>query len=75
MISSDLHHWLEYVSMSEDEFWSIADTFRDHRVWWIENNAWMKKDIDNEIRSYGNVALNSDQKNDFNKKRENLENK
>ncbi len=72
VVSSDLQHWLQYVNMSEDEFWNIADTFRDHRVWWIENNAWMKKDIDNVVRSYGHVALNEKQKNDFSKKRKEI---
>ena len=26
VVSSDLYHWLDYVDMSEDEFWNIADT-------------------------------------------------
>ena len=65
VISSDLQHWLNYVNMSEDEFWNIADSFRDHRVWWIENNKWMKRDIDGVVRSYGNIALNESQKNNF----------
>ena len=52
--------------MSEDEFWNIADTFRDPRVWSIENNAWSKIDIDGKVRSYGHVALNISQKKDFN---------
>lgn len=70
VISSDLQHWLNYVNMSEDEFWNIADSFRDHRVWWIENNKWMKRDIDGVVRSYGNVALNESQKNNFLKKKD-----
>lgn len=40
----DLHRWLEYVGMTEDEFDRIADTFRDPRVWWMEDGAW-KRDI------------------------------
>ena len=59
VVSDDLYHWLDYVDMDKQEFWKIADTFRDPNVWWIENNAWMKKDIDNVVRSYGHVALNS----------------
>jgi N-acetyl sugar amidotransferase len=70
VISSDLQHWLNYVNMSEDEFWNIADSFRDHRVWWIENNKWMKRDIDGVVRSYGNIALNESQKNNFLKKKD-----
>ena len=69
VISSDLQHWLNYVSMSEDEFWNIADGFRDHRVWGIENNQWVKNDIDGVVRPYGNVNLNESQKNNFLKKK------
>ena len=72
VISSDLYHWLEYVSMSEDEFWNIADTFRDPRVWRIENNSWQKTDIDGHVRSYGLVALNNNQKEEFFKKKKEL---
>ena len=36
VVSKDLAYWLNYVEMSEDEFWHIADGFRDPRVWWIE---------------------------------------
>ena len=35
VVSSDLQYWLNYVDMSEDEFWQVADTFRDPRVWRI----------------------------------------
>ena len=38
VVSSDLYHWLNYVEMTEKEFWFIADTFRDPAVWWIKNN-------------------------------------
>ena len=57
VISSDLHYWLDYVDMSEDEFWSIADTFRDPRVWWIEDGKWYKDNIWGASESYGNVNL------------------
>ncbi|WP_085906803.1 N-acetyl sugar amidotransferase [Kiloniella majae] len=40
---SDLKRWLEYVDMSENDFDSIADTFRDPRVWWIEDGKWKRK--------------------------------
>ena len=39
----DLQRWLEYVEMSEAEFDCIADTFRDPRVWWMENDHWKRK--------------------------------
>lgn len=40
--SSDLKRWLDYVGMTEDEFDSIADTFRDSRVWRMEQGHWVK---------------------------------
>ena len=51
----DLERWLEYVEMEESEFDEIADTFRDPRVWWVENGKWHKWCIDGKIRSYGNA--------------------
>ena len=57
VVSSDLQHWLEYVNMNEDEFWKIADTFRDPRVWWIENGDWYKNNIWGTKSSYGKVYL------------------
>ncbi len=70
IVSSDLEYWLNYVDMSVDEFWKIADTFRDHRVWWIENNSWHKQDIDGKVRSYGSVNINKEQVINFNQRRE-----
>ena len=57
VVSSDLYYWLDYVDMSEDEFWSIADSFRDPRVWWIEDGKWYKDNIWGASESYGNVNL------------------
>lgn len=39
----DLQRWLTYTGMTEDEFDRIADTFRDPRVWWMENGTWVRK--------------------------------
>ena len=36
VVSDDLYEWLSYVEMSESNFWQIADTFRDPRVWSID---------------------------------------
>lgn len=66
VVSSDLYHWLDYVNMSEEEWWSIADTFRDPRVWWIENGEWYKHNIWETPCSYGKVHLNSGQIKSFN---------
>jgi imidazoleglycerol phosphate synthase cyclase subunit len=43
--SRDLQRWLTYVGMTEPEFDRIADTFRDPRVWRIENGAWVKDEL------------------------------
>lgn len=60
VVSQDLYYWLNYVNMSEDEFWSIADTFRDPRVWWIEDGKWYKDTLWGEPTSYGEVSLAND---------------
>jgi imidazoleglycerol phosphate synthase cyclase subunit len=39
----DLYRWLEYAGMTEDEFDRIADTFRDPRVWWMEDGRWVRQ--------------------------------
>ena len=57
VVSQDLFHWLNYVGMSEDEFWATADTFRDPRVWWIETGTWWKDNIWGSPSSYGPVHL------------------
>jgi N-acetyl sugar amidotransferase len=43
--SSDLYYWLDYVGMTEAEFWKVADAFRDPRVWRKENGQWVKDNI------------------------------
>lgn len=47
VVSSDLYYWLDYVEIKEKEFWNIANSFRDPRVWrknpkgdWIKDNIW-----------------------------------
>jgi len=45
VISSDLYHWLDYVGMSEEEFWHVANGFRDPRVWRKENGDWVKDNL------------------------------
>ena len=65
VVSSDLEYWLNYVDMTEAEFWEIADTFRDPRVWWIEGGKWWKDNIWGEPCAYGPVHLNKSQIADF----------
>ena len=72
VVSSDLYHWLDYVDMTENEFWKIADTFRDPRIWWIKNNEWWKDNIWGKPSSYGPVHLSEKQIEDFNKRQSNL---
>jgi len=68
VVSDDLYYWLEYVQMQEEEFWSIADTFRDPRVWWIENGQWWKDNIWGEASVYGRVHLELSQQEKYKRK-------
>ncbi len=47
VVPGDITRWLDYVGMPRSEFETIADTFRDPRVWvrnehgqWIKDNIW-----------------------------------
>ena len=60
VVSSDLAYWLDYVGMSEDEFWATADKFRDPRVWTIQNGLWWKDNIWGVPASYGPVNLSTE---------------
>ncbi len=53
----DLERWLEYVDMDETEFDRVADTFRNPRVWWIEDGQWHKHDAWGGASAYGVVKL------------------
>jgi N-acetyl sugar amidotransferase len=57
VVSDDLQYWLKYVDMTEEQFWTIADRFRDPRVWWIENGTWCKDNIWGGSSSYGEAHL------------------
>lgn len=57
VVSQDLFHWLNYVGMSEAEFWTTADCFRDARVWWIQDGQWWKDNIWGKPSAYGPVHL------------------
>lgn len=59
--SSDLKRWLKYVNMTEEEFDATCDTFRDKRVWRIENGQWVKDNIWGGSSAYGPVHLPRDQ--------------
>ena len=72
IISKDLTHWLNYVDMTSEEFWKIADTFRDPRVWRIKSNKWFKDNIWGEESSYGDVHLDAKQVEEFKNKQKNI---
>lgn len=65
--SKDLYRWLKYVGWTEEEFDCVADTFRDPRVWWIENGEWRKDNIWGESSSYGKVYLTEEQQEKYKK--------
>jgi N-acetyl sugar amidotransferase len=52
----DLQRWLAYVDMSEEEFDATCDTFRDSRVWRIEDGQWVKDDPWGGSSAYGKVT-------------------
>ena len=62
VVSSDLDHWLKYVDMKEKEFFEIADSFRDPKVWWIENNKWHKHNLWGGSSDYGDVYIDDKSK-------------
>lgn len=57
----DLNRWLKYVNMSEEEFDATCDTFRDKRVWRIEDGQWVKDNIWGGSSAYGPVHLPPEQ--------------
>lgn len=65
VVSSDLYYWLDYVEMTEQQFFNISDTFRDPRVWTIKDDCWWKDNVWGEFKSYGKVHLSKDQKEVF----------
>lgn len=69
VVSKDLYFWLDYVGMSEDEFWATADTFRDPRVWWIEGGEWWKDNLWGTPSAYGPVHLQIDAQEKYKKDR------
>ncbi len=52
-----LRYFLSMTGMGEEEFFHIADAFRDPRVWRIENGKWWKDNLWGEPSSYGEVLL------------------
>lgn len=65
----DLERWLKYVNMTEEEFDHICDTFRSSNVWRIEDNKWVKDNINGESSEYGNVHLSNEEIENFMKRK------
>ncbi len=61
----DLDRWLKYVNMEEKEFNIIIDSFRDPRVWWIEDGYWWKDNIWGESSSYEKVYMDPDKQSKY----------
>jgi len=51
VIPDDLYYWLKYVGMSEKEFWRIANSYRDKRVWRFKSGVWTKDNIWDQKKS------------------------
>jgi len=56
-----LDHFLTMTGMDEQEFWHVADTFRDPRVWWIRKGQWWKDTPWGEPAPFGKVHLSSEE--------------
>jgi len=56
-----LQYFLDMTGMKEDEFFQISDTFRDPRVWWIQNGKWYKDNLSGEPSAYGEVQLSEEE--------------
>lgn len=69
VVPRDLSYWLQYVGMAEEEFWKTADSFRDPRVWRIEDGQWVKDTVWGEPSAYGPVNLTEEQQEDFERRR------
>lgn len=54
---ASLEYFLSMTGMKEDEFFRIADTFRDPRVWWIQDGEWWKDTLWGAPAAYGPVHL------------------
>lgn len=37
------HEFLEYIGITEDEFWSTVDRFRSPHLWEMRDGKWMLK--------------------------------
>jgi N-acetyl sugar amidotransferase len=68
VVSSDLYYWLDYVDMKEDEFWQIADTFRDPNVWYIQDDQWWKDNLWGEPSAHGGIYIPKEQRSKYSKK-------
>ena len=56
--SSDLNRWLKYVGWTEEKFDLVCNTYRNPRVWWIENGKWAKYDINGKKNSSAMSKIN-----------------
>lgn len=52
-----LKHFLSMTGMDRDEFFRVADRFRDPRVWRIENGQWVKDCVWGRPEAFGAVQL------------------
>ena len=68
VVPSDLQYWLKYVDIDEEEFWQTADSFRDPRVWWIQDGQWWKDNVWGESSAYGEVHLSPERHLKYKKK-------
>ncbi|MFH0969689.1 MAG: N-acetyl sugar amidotransferase [Patescibacteria group bacterium] len=47
----------DYIGISLTEFYKVADTFRDTKIWWIKDGQWWKNNIKGGPSTHGKVYL------------------
>lgn len=65
VVSDDVYYWLDYVGMTEIEFWKTADSFRSPKVWKIKNGEWYKHCIWGDEENFGKVYLEKEKWNKY----------
>ena len=53
--------FMKMTQYDEQKFLQKSDTYRDSRVWWINNGEWWKDNIWGEPSSYGKVHLTKEE--------------
>ncbi|MGH3051194.1 MAG: N-acetyl sugar amidotransferase, partial [Gaiellaceae bacterium] len=56
----DLERWLVYTGLNEEEFDHVCDTWRNPRVWRVEDGQWVKECVWGGEEAFGSAHACSD---------------